>query len=169
MGNQTIALSDIDALVFDFDGVLTDNRLLVGQDGTEWVSCNRSDGLAFDVLRKIGMKLFILSTEHNPVVAARGAKLKVPVVQGVKNKLQGLKELINREGLSFQRLLYIGNDLNDYQVMARCGFTACPSDSHPRIKERAKIVLESEGGAGVARELVEDIFDLDIVEILYSE
>lgn len=169
MERQQIALTAVDALVFDFDGVLTDNRVLVDSNGTEWISCNRADGLAFDVLRKIGIKTFIISTECNPVVTARGAKLGVPVVQGVSDKRSELVDLVTREGLDISRVLYVGNDLNDFRVMSLCGLSACPSDGHPRIKKLATVVLESAGGAGVVRELVEDVFGLDIVEILYTK
>ena len=76
-------IKKIDALVFDFDGVLTDNRVFVDQDGKEWVGCSRADGLAFDVLRRLKKQSYILSTEKNQVVEARANKLKIPVNQGI--------------------------------------------------------------------------------------
>ena len=72
-------IDDIDAIILDFDGVLTDNSVYVDQNGIEQVKCSRSDGLAFDVLRKLKKPIHILSTEKNPVVLARASKLKVPV------------------------------------------------------------------------------------------
>jgi len=164
-----ININDIDALVFDFDGVLTNNRVHLDQDGREWVSCSRGDGLAFDVLRKLKKPAFILSTEKNTVVSARANKLKVPVIQGVSNKVVAINELAKNEGYDLDRVLYVGNDLNDYRVMLQCGYTACPSDSHARIKKIAKVTLATKGGDGIVRELLEEIMKFDFLEILYPE
>jgi N-acylneuraminate cytidylyltransferase/3-deoxy-D-manno-octulosonate 8-phosphate phosphatase (KDO 8-P phosphatase) len=160
-------INNLDALIFDFDGVLTNNKVHVNEDGKEWVTCSRADGLAFDVLRKIKKHTYILSTESNVVVAARAKKLKVPVIQGVDNKYNAIKKLAAREGFKLQNILYVGNDLNDYNAMQLCGFTACPSDSHEMIKSISTVVLDSKGGSGVVRELLEVFLDLNFIEILY--
>lgn len=165
---QKIEIEKLDALVFDFDGVLTDNRVLVDETGKEFVFCSRGDGLAFDVLKKLRKPVFILSTEKNSVVSARGKKLGVPVIQGVKNKVTALKTLAETENLDLNNLLYIGNDLNDYHAMSLCGYSACPGDSHETIKQLAKITLTTKGGAGIVRELLEDAMQLDFLNILYS-
>ena len=160
-------LDNVDVLVFDFDGVLTNNFVYVDQNGLESVVCSRADGLAFDVLRKLQKPTYILSTEKNQVVTARAKKLKVPVLQGVSNKPVALKELIEKEGFDLQHVLYIGNDLNDYHAIKLCGFSACPADSHPKIKEISDIVLTTNGGKGVVRELLEDVIGLNFIKILY--
>jgi len=160
-------INGLDALVFDFDGVLTDNKVLVHQDGSESVLCNRADGLAFDVLRKLKIQTYILSTETNRVVKQRAKKLKIPVIQGASNKLETLSKLCNEEHYDINKVLFIGNDLNDYQVMKACGYSACPSDSHPKIKQISSHILSSAGGAGVVRELLEDVFKLDLIKSLH--
>jgi 3-deoxy-D-manno-octulosonate 8-phosphate phosphatase (KDO 8-P phosphatase) len=162
-----ISLDNIDAFVFDFDGVLTNNLVHLGQDGKEWVSCSRADGLAFDVLRKLEKPSYILSTENNPVVSARAKKLKIQALQGVKNKADTLLTLSESKGYDLSRILYVGNDLNDFHVMKICGYSACPVDSHIKIKELSKIVLNTRGGEGVARELLEEVLNLDFIKILY--
>jgi 3-deoxy-D-manno-octulosonate 8-phosphate phosphatase (KDO 8-P phosphatase) len=162
-----IALSDIDAFVIDFDGVLTNNKVHLDENGKEWVSCSRSDGLAFDVLRKLQMPVYIFSTETNPVVSARANKLEVPVIQGVKSKFDGIKELANTEGYNLKNIIYVGNDLNDYHAMQLCGFSFAPADSHPKIKELATEVLKSNGGNGAIRELIEDVLQIDFLKTLY--
>ena len=167
-GDKNISLEKIDAFIFDFDGVLTNNLVHIDQQGNEWVSCNRSDGLAFDVLRKLNIPTYILSTEKNPVVTVRGNKLKVPVLQGLESKSNSLIELADREGFELQKIMYVGNDLNDYQVMQLCGYCACPIDSHERIKSIAQVVLNTEGGNGVVRELLEEVLNIDFIQILYS-
>ena len=163
MNSKHIELEKLDALVFDFDGVLTDNRVLLDQNGKEFVYCSRGDGLGFDVLRKLKKPVFILSTEENSVVTARGDKLRVSVIQGVNNKVDALQELATKENVSLDKVLYIGNDLNDYYAMSLCGYSACPADSHASIKQLANITLKTKGGAGVVRELLEDVLKIDFL------
>ena len=165
---EKIELKVIDAFVFDFDGVLTNNLVHLDQNGKESVSCSRADGLAFDVLRKLDKPAFILSTENNPVVAMRAKKLKIPVVQGVDDKVEAIKKLANKNNYNLKNILYVGNDLNDYLVMQLCGYTICPTDSHFKIKEISDVVLKTNGGNGVVRELLEDVLDLDFIKILYQ-
>lgn len=161
-----IDLPSLRCIVFDFDGVLTDNMVIVDQNGNESVRCCRSDGLAFDALRKVGLQLFILSTENNPVVTARGVKIKIPVFQGVGKKLDALTRLAAEHGFELSQTLYVGNDLNDFHAMQACGFRLCPNDSHPKIKALADIILETPGGRGVVREIVEDVLGLDMLALL---
>jgi YrbI family 3-deoxy-D-manno-octulosonate 8-phosphate phosphatase len=163
-----ILLKDIDALVFDFDGVLTNNLVHLDHHGNEWVSCSRSDGLAFDVLRKLNMPVYILSTEKNLVVSARAKKLQASVIQGVADKVKSIKDLVDMQGYKLDNILYVGNDINDLNVMKICGFTACPSDSHSKIVAIVDIVLRSKGGQGVIRELLENELGLDFEKILYN-
>lgn len=165
---RRVNLSEIDAFIFDFDGVLTDNQVHVDQSGNESVSCSRSDGLAFDVLRKLQKPAYILSTENNPVVMMRANKLQIQVIQGVSDKLVSINELCRDKGLSLSKLFYVGNDLNDFLSMKLCGYSACPKDSHPIIKKIAQFPLRTKGGAGVVREILEDIFKLDFLHILYA-
>ncbi len=162
-------LDDIDALVFDFDGVLTNNLVYLNQEGVESVACSRADGLAFDVLRKLNKPAFILSTEKSFVVTMRAKKLKIPAIQGVANKVAAIKELARENKFDLKNILYVGNDLNDYLVMQVCGYTACPIDSHPRIKEISENILIAKGGNGVVRELLEQVLNLDFIKILYSK
>ena len=161
-------INNIDVFVFDFDGVLTNNLVYVNQDGIESVVCSRADGLAFDVLRELEKPAYFLSTEKNQIVSARANKLNIPVLQGINNKVDALKEIANKEGFNLQNILYVGNDLNDYQAMKLCGFSVCPADSHPKIKEVSGIVLKTNGGSGVVRELLEDLLGLDFIKILYK-
>jgi len=159
----------ISVFIFDFDGVLTNNIVFVDQCGIESVACSRADGLAFDVLRRLKKQSYILSTEKNQAVKARANKLKVPVIQGVNNKVKALKELKNKEGIDFKNALYMGNDLNDYHVMQACGYSACPKDSHKMIKSIATVILKTRGGNGVVRDLLEDTLQIDFIKVLYSK
>ena len=164
-----MTLDDIDAFVFDFDGVLTNNLVKIDENGKESVSCSRADGLAFDVLRKLNKPAYILSTEKNLVVKARAKKLNIPAIQGVANKVEAIKKLATDNNYSLKNILYVGNDLNDYLVMQLCGYTACPADSHPKIKEISGNILTSKGGNGVVRELLEGVLSLDFIKTLYQQ
>ena len=166
MRDVSILLDDIDVVIFDFDGVLTNNLVIVDQSGNEGVVCNRSDGLAFDALRKLKVPTYILSTEKNKVVNARAKKLKITALYGVDNKSDTVKELADQEGFDLKRVLYVGNDLNDLNAMKVCGFTACPADSHEMIKSIATIVLKTKGGGGIVRELLETVFQVNFIKIL---
>ena len=168
MNNKNLSIDSIDAFIFDFDGVLTNNHVLISESGNESVNCSRADGLAFDVLNKLNKPTYIISTEKNSVVEARAKKLKVPVLQGVNNKVEAMIELAKLKSYSLENILYIGNDLNDYLVMQLCGYTACPADSHPKIKEVSGISLSRNGGDGIVRELLEEVLELDFIKILYQ-
>ena len=160
-------LDNIDALVFDFDGVLTNNLVYLNQEGVESVACSRADGLAFDVLRKLNKPAFILSTEKSFVVTMRAKKLKIPAIQGVTDKVSAIKELARENKFHLKNILYVGNDLNDYLVMQLCGYSACPADSHPKIKHISDICLNTNGGNGIVRELLEEVLNIDFIKILY--
>jgi 3-deoxy-D-manno-octulosonate 8-phosphate phosphatase (KDO 8-P phosphatase) len=166
---HSINIDDIAVIVFDFDGVLTDNRVYLNANGEEFVVCNRSDGLAFDVLRKLNKPFYLLSTEKDLVVSARAKKINASVMQGIKDKTIGIKEIADKENCNLDNILYIGNDINDYQVMKLCGYTVCPADGHEKIKQISTITLETKGGCGIVRELLEKVFNLDLIEILYKE
>ena len=168
MQNKLITLENIDAFIFDFDGVLTNNLVFVDQDGKESVSCNRSDGLAFDVLRKLKKPSYIISTEKNSIVSARAKKLKIEAIQGVDDKVQELLSLAKTNEYNLDRVLYVGNDINDFKAMKLCGYSACPSDSHEKIRSIATFILQKKGGNGVIRELLEVKLNIDFIKILYS-
>lgn len=167
--DKQILISEIALFVFDFDGVLTDNMVYLDQSGNELVMCSRSDGLAFDFFHKLNKDVCILSTETNPVVLARAKKLKVPVLQGVRDKDSSLKKLIQDKGIKFSQVCYVGNDMNDYMAMKLCGIKVCPADSHQIIKDLADVVLSCNGGHGVARELLEEVFQVNMFEVLYGK
>jgi YrbI family 3-deoxy-D-manno-octulosonate 8-phosphate phosphatase len=162
-------LVNVDAFIFDFDGVLTDNLVYVDQRGVESVCCSRSDGLAFDFLRSINKPVYIISTEKNYVVKARGKKLGVPVIQGVSQKVNAINDLAKNHGYSIANMCFVGNDINDYHAMRMCGISACPADSNPIIISIATVKLEAVGGRGVARELIEKYFKVDLLAELFGK
>lgn len=148
---------DLDLIVYDFDGVMTDNRVLVDQDGREAVFCNRSDGLGVGLIRDLGLDQLILSTEANPVVSARAAKLGLPVLQNCADKGQALSRLLAERGIDPARVLFLGNDVNDLPGLRLVGWPAAPADAAPEVLALARYVTRAKGGQGVVRELARDL------------
>jgi 3-deoxy-D-manno-octulosonate 8-phosphate phosphatase (KDO 8-P phosphatase) len=169
-------LANLHTIVFDFDGVFTDNKVYLDPSGTELVRCDRGDGLGIGLLHKarerqaLRADMMILSTEENPVVLARARKLRLPCVHGEIDKLRFLENAFRdrfpQSGDSFSGLAYLGNDLNDLPAMRRAGFSCAPADAHPLIKEIASVVLESKGGEGFVREFVERLLGPELVKEL---
>jgi YrbI family 3-deoxy-D-manno-octulosonate 8-phosphate phosphatase len=146
-------LKPIKLLAFDFDGVMTDNRVLVFEDGREAVLCSRGDGFGFDLLRKIGFPVVVISKEGNPVVTARCRKLKIPCEQGIEDKLLVLKRFAADHRLGLDEVAYMGNDLNDLECMRACGVAIAPADAHPDVLAVATLVTGAPGGFGAVREI----------------
>lgn len=141
------------ALVMDFDGVMTDNRVYVQQDGTESVACDRGDGMGISLLRSSGLPMLVLSTETNPVVAARAAKLGLPVLHGREDKASDLRAWCAENDIDLARVIYVGNDINDVACLEAVGCGVAVSDAHPSALVVACHVLQRPGGHGAIREL----------------
>ena len=143
-------------LVMDFDGVLTDDRVWVDQEGNEMVASNRADGLGLERLRMLtNIPAMVLSKETNQVVAARCKKLDLPVIQSVQDKPKALEALIKQRGIKKEDVVYIGNDLNDLECFSLAGFAAAPANAQPEVRQHADLILKSAGGYGAVRELCE--------------
>lgn len=144
--------SDIELVVFDFDGVMTDNKVEVTADGDEFVKCNRSDGLGIDHLRDANIPMIVLSTEKHPIVKVRCEKLQLPCHQGIGNKAQYLTEYLQKENIDAAKVAYLGNDLNDLECLHMVGFPVVVADADPSVLGAARIVLSTPGGQGAVRE-----------------
>ncbi len=145
--------ADIDAVVLDFDGTQTDDRVLVDSEGREFVSVHRGDGLGIAALRRSGLKMLILSTEQNPVVAARARKLKLPVLHGIDRKDLALKQWCEEQGIAPERVLYVGNDVNDLPCFALVGWPVAVASAHDVVRGAARAVTTVPGGDGAIREI----------------
>jgi 3-deoxy-D-manno-octulosonate 8-phosphate phosphatase (KDO 8-P phosphatase) len=164
-------LSTLHTVAFDFDGVFTDNRVWVGDDGRESVRCDRSDGLAFDLVRafqrrgKVDAEFFIVSKESNPVVLARARKLKLDCHHGIRDKLAFMREYLDKrfpgDRTAFSGLLYVGNDLNDLPLMRQAGYAVAPADAHPLVRAVAHLIIERPGGEGFVRAFIERLLNIN--------
>ncbi len=153
MARAKARLRAVGMLVLDFDGVMTDNRVLVFEDGREAVLCNRSDGLGLERLRATGVPLAVISKEVNPVVAARCRKLKIPCEQGVNDKLAVLQRLAAEANVALANIAFVGNDINDLSCLTAVGVAVAPCDAYPEVLRIASVVTAAPGGFGAVREV----------------
>ncbi|WP_399218140.1 HAD hydrolase family protein [Streptomyces sp. SAJ15] len=144
---------DVDAVVLDFDGTQTDDRVLIDSDGRELVAVHRGDGLGVAALRRSGLALLILSTERNPVVAARARKLEIPVLHGIDRKDLALKQWCEEQGIAPERVLYAGNDVNDLPCFDVVGWPVAVASAHDVVRGAARAVTSTPGGQGAIREI----------------
>jgi YrbI family 3-deoxy-D-manno-octulosonate 8-phosphate phosphatase len=158
--SQYQRIKAIRAIAFDFDGVFTDNRVWISENGQESVACWRSDGLGIAHLRKLGIPMTIISTEKNPVVSARSAKLCITCVQGLDDKLDAFRQFADANGLSLEDVAFVGNDVNDQACLEAAGCAIVPADAHPLVKRTAHIVLKCPGGFGAVREICDLISEI---------
>ena len=150
-------------IIYDFDGVMTDNRALLDERGMEYVGVHRGDGWAVRMIKdKLKIPQIILSTEVNNVVLKRADKLKISVIHNAgDDKKEILKRYCSENGFDIKKSVYIGNDLNDYDAMQLCGLRMCPADAEIEIKEISDHIFASKGGYGVIREfyrLLSEVF-----------
>jgi 3-deoxy-D-manno-octulosonate 8-phosphate phosphatase (KDO 8-P phosphatase) len=145
--------------VFDFDGVFTDNRVWVNEQGEETLAFSRSDGLGLRRLEEIGVRPLIVSLERNPIVGARAQKLQVDCVQGVEDKLTVLRERTGELGVALEDTAYVGNDINDAECLRAVGVPVVPADAWPEVKPLALWVLTRAGGSGCVREFCDAVWE----------
>jgi N-acylneuraminate cytidylyltransferase len=150
-------LAQVRLLALDFDGVLTDGRVQVSQDGQESVTCNRADGMGIGLLRRRGIQTMVISTEANPVVAARCRKLGLRFEQAVADKARLLLEVAADRRLALEEVAFVGNDVNDLECLRIAGVSFVPADAHPEVQHAADLVLGKGGGDGAVREACDRI------------
>lgn len=143
----------IELVVFDFDGVMTDNTVAVTGTGEEAVRCHRGDGWGIARLREAGVRMLVLSTEANSVVAARCTKLRLPCCQNVGNKAAFLARFLSEDDINPAHVVYLANDVNDLGCLNLVGIPVVVADAHRDAVAAAKLVLSRPGGQGAVREL----------------
>ncbi len=149
--------SPLALVVLDFDGVLTDDAVYVGEDGKEWVRCSRADGMGIALLQQAGIPIIVLSTEKNPVVSARCKKLRVPCIQACEDKAMTLRDHLRRNRIDPHRVIYVGNDVNDLECLALVGCGVAVADAQPEVLSKADAILTRPGGNDAIRELCDAV------------
>ncbi len=140
----------------DVDGVLTDAGMYYSESGDEWKKFNTRDGMGIKLLQKAGLITAIVTQERTRLVARRAEKLAIPEVhQGVTDKLSVIRDMARRHGISLGQIAYIGDDVNDIEVLRSVGLSAAPADGLPQVVEIVDYVCRQKGGEGAVRELAE--------------
>lgn len=156
-------LGAIRLVVFDFDGVMTDNTVYVFEDGREAVRCTRADGQGLDKLQRLGIELAVVSTETNPVVGARARKLRIRCAQACADKREAVMALASELGVSLAQTAFMGNDINDLPALRIVGFPVLVADAEPELDTFPAFRTERRGGHGAVREFC------DLVALAHAE
>jgi len=153
---------EVKLIVMDVDGVLTDGKLYIGTDGNEYKSFNVKDGMGISIARKVGIQFAIISGRTSKAVDKRANELNIEhVYQGVKNKSLILEKLMETLSLKPENVIGIGDDINDLHMLNHVCEFYCPADANPILISMENIhVLDTNGGNGVVRELVDKILEI---------
>jgi 3-deoxy-D-manno-octulosonate 8-phosphate phosphatase (KDO 8-P phosphatase) len=157
--------SSVRLIVFDFDGVFTDNTVLVDQRGVESVRCWRSDGLGISRVLALGVQTYIISTEVNPVVTVRAEKLNTPCRQGVQRKDDEILNICGELGIPTKQTMFVGNDINDIPAFKVIGFPVAVADAYPEVSPYVIFQTERPGGLGAVREICDIVFEAKMLKI----
>lgn len=150
------ALGKVRMLAMDVDGVLTDAGMYYSESGDELKKFHTRDGMGIKMLQAAGVITAFITKEKTAIVERRGKKLAVPEVhQGVDDKLTDLTRLVRKHGLTLAQVAYIGDDVNDLDVLKAVGFSAAPADAMPCALEAVMYVCAKKGGEGAVRELTD--------------
>jgi YrbI family 3-deoxy-D-manno-octulosonate 8-phosphate phosphatase len=145
----------IELIICDFDGVITDNRVWVDQDGRETVAAYRSDSVRVKDLREIGIDVMILSSEPNRVVEARARKMGVEAIHGIAlhDKGRVMREVLEQKKIKAENVIFVGNDINDLPCFEVAGWAVAVADAYAEVIQASDFVLSKPGGHGALREL----------------
>lgn len=151
-------LKKIRALIFDIDGVLSCETVTMSIDGEPMRTVNIKDGYAIQLAQKVGLRIIIMTGGNTPSIKARYERLGVEdIYMKCAVKIKTYEDVLRKYGLSDDEVLYMGDDIPDYEVMKRVGCPCCPADACSDIKDISLYVSHRRGGKGCARDVIEQI------------
>lgn len=152
------SIPEIKMFLTDCDGCLTDGGMYYSEKGDELKKFNTRDGMAFKLLREKGIITGIVTSENVDLNRRRAEKLKLDILEvGCTNKVEVVKRLCKERNIDLENVTYVGDDINDFDVIKMVGFGCCPNDAMPQVKEIAKFITKAKGGEGVIREIIESL------------
>ena len=158
MANYKAQLKHISTFIFDYDGVLTDGSVIMMPDGEALRISNIKDGYALQLAVKKGYNVAIISGARSASMSERLKALKITdVFLGIENKIGTLKEYLASKQIDPSQVLFMGDDIPDYEVMLEVGLPACPSDAAEEIKKVSKYISHFPGGKGCVRDVIEQV------------
>jgi len=159
----TARLKKIKILLTDIDGVLTDGGMYYTEEGMVMKKFFVRDGMGTSLLHKAGFKTGIISTDVSPIANVRGERLKMDFIYlGVWEKDKALEEICKAEKISFEHVAFIGDDVNDIEIVKKVGVAVCPKDASDEIKKLAHYICKKKGGNGAYREIVDLILHTNV-------
>ena len=152
----------IKVLILDVDGVMTDGSIIYDNEGREYKIFNVRDGFGIRLLQKMGVEVIIISGRTSNITTIRAKELGITMVyQGVDNKLEFYETLKLKNGWKDSEVAFIGDDVNDIELMNRVGISATTNDSFDYVKNIAHIVTPVDGGKGAVRYFIDYIINLN--------
>ena len=156
MYNYREKLLKITTFIFDFDGVLSDGKIWVLPDGEQMRATNVKDGYAMQYALRKGYRIAIISGGIGESMCLRYQSFKgIEIFLKVSDKVGCFKEYINKNNIISEEVLYMGDDIPDYELMKLCGLKCCPSDACTEIKEMVEYISFARGGYGCVRDVIE--------------
>ena len=158
MANYKELLKDINTFIFDYDGVLTDGSVVTTNDGEAYRISNVKDGYALQLAAKKGYKVAVISGAKSEAMRHRMKSLQInDIFMGIDRKTDTFRSYLEKHHLKPENILYMGDDIPDYEVMKMAGVSACPADAAEEIKSVAKYISHCEGGKGCVRDVIEQV------------
>jgi 3-deoxy-D-manno-octulosonate 8-phosphate phosphatase (KDO 8-P phosphatase) len=158
MSNYKALLTEVDTFIFDYDGVMTDGKLILQHEGNPLRSANVKDGYALQLAVRLGYRVVIISGGISRSMENRFESLRInDVFLGVSDKLEVLNSYISENQLSPQKMVYMGDDIPDYKVMQEVGVPCCPADASEEIKNISIYISDKKGGDGCVRDIIEQV------------
>ncbi|MCF6169830.1 MAG: HAD hydrolase family protein [Bacteroidales bacterium] len=158
MSNYKALLTEVDTFIFDYDGVMTDGKLILQHEGNPLRSANVKDGYVLQLAVRLGYRVVIISGGISKSVENRFEALKIKeVFLGVSNKLEVLDEYVRKNKLDLQKMVYMGDDIPDFKVMQKVGVPCCPADASEEIKNISIYISDKKGGEGCVRDIIEQV------------
>ncbi|MGC9168045.1 MAG: KdsC family phosphatase [Desulfurella sp.] len=152
----------IKVIIMDVDGVLTDGRIIIDENGAEYKFFDVKDGHIFHIVQKLGLKIAFISGRYSKVTTQRAKELNVELcIQNQLDKTQALEYIKNYYNVDYSEIAYIGDDIIDIKPMEKCGFSAAPRDAHLKVKMTANYISTKNAGRGAVREIVEEILKIN--------
>ncbi len=158
MSNYKALLTEVDTFIFDYDGVMTDGRLMLQMEGQPLRSANVKDGYVLQLAVRLGYNVAIISGGFSKSVENRFEALKIKhVFLGVGDKLTRFNSFVKDYDLDPKKIVYMGDDIPDYKVMKKVGVPVCPADAVEEIKDISIYISDKEGGHGCVRDIIEQV------------
>lgn len=152
--------ANIELLICDIDGVFSDGRIYMGNDGEELKAFHTRDGYGIKALINAGIHIAVITGRKSAIVERRMTALGIThIYQGQDNKVSAYQDLVTRLNIAAENTAYIGDDLIDWPVMSQIGLSVCVQDGHPLLAQRANLVTRTAGGYGAVREICDLILE----------